>query len=122
MAKLKPTPAGGAALKSWLNIKPTGLPAIKCMRTERKCAVGHCSKYKNSGTRPNVMKKLRKRARAPDCPRCLGSRRSNKASKSIAGPRVMSRNNKDGGYFVTLKNEITVSVMLCCLDQREGSP
>lgn len=44
------------------------------------------------------------------------------ARKSNAGPNVMVRYNKEGGYFVVFKKESMVNVVLCCEDQCAASP
>ena len=47
---------------------------------------------------------------------------SNHASRIMAGPRVISRKSREGGYFVTFNKEMTVNEKLFCVDQRDGSP
>src|ERR1700686_4919328 len=47
---------------------------------------------------------------------------SNQTRASMAGPRVISRKRRDGGYFVTLKNETIVIASVGCCDQWNGSP
>src|SRR5580693_7129228 len=42
--------------------------------------------------------------------------------KSSAGPRVISRYNSDGGYFVVFKNESAVKTADFCVLQGTGSP
>src|SRR4051812_31093897 len=52
----------------------------------------------------------------------LGVLPSTAARMSIAGPRVMSRKSRDGGYLVVLRNDNTVNSVVFCTDHRDGSP
>src|SRR5690606_5577910 len=47
---------------------------------------------------------------------------SAKARNKRDGPRVMSRYNSDGGYFVVLRNDKSAYNGVRCSDQGTGSP
>ena len=58
----------------------------------------------------------------PDAAAADESRDSNHASAMIAGPRVINRNNNDGGYFVVFKKESMVNIAFFWFDHFAGSP
>src|SRR5437870_11141757 len=47
---------------------------------------------------------------------------SKKASAMIAGPSVISRKSREGGYFVVLTNDRIVKTRFFCFAQWTGSP
>src|SRR6185503_898629 len=97
-----------------LNSHAVGLPNVQCKRTAIACAVNHCSRQKNNGTRPKVMKNLAIAPREDDD--------SKNASAIMDGPSVINRNSNDGGYLDVFKNESAVWTRFFCCDHFDGSP
>jgi hypothetical protein len=54
--------------------------------------------------------------------RSVGTPLSNARNSSSAGPRVIIRNNSDGGYLTVLMNDITVNSGVLRTTQCSGSP